>query len=101
MEQNYKLMDPIERITLMESYLDEIKIWLCRFEHENTNTAKQMIFENDLRKKFNLLMDYYFNGLWLKDYEADERGEFPADLKRGVLAEDTLYNLYSTMQSFV
>ena len=27
------------------------------------------------------------------DYEADERGELPPDLKRGVLSQDALYNL--------
>ena len=33
------------------------------------------------------------SGLWQKDYEADEAGEIPADLPRGVLYEDGLYNL--------
>ena len=28
-----------------------------------------------------------------KDYEADERGELPPDLKRGVLSQDALYDL--------
>ena len=30
---------------------------------------------------------------WQNDYEADERGEFPPDLKRGVLSQDALYDL--------
>lgn len=38
------------------------------------------------------LTDYYENGAWLRDYERDERGEFPPELKRGVLSEDGLYN---------
>ena len=29
----------------------------------------------------------------LEDYEADERGEFPPDLKRGVLSQDALFDL--------
>jgi len=36
---------------------------------------------------------YYTSGAWLEDYEADERGELPPDLKRGVLSQDALYDL--------
>ena len=39
------------------------------------------------------LQEYMDSGAWLSDFEADERGELPADLKRGVLSEDGLYNL--------
>ena len=40
-----------------------------------------------------LLMEYYFGPQWRQDYEADEAGLLPPGLKRGILAEDTLYNL--------
>ena len=36
-------------------------------------------------EKLRLLDEYYTSGAWRKDYEADERGELPPDLKRGVL----------------
>ena len=36
---------------------------------------------------------YYTCGQWLEDYEADERGELPPDLKRGVLSQDGLSDL--------
>ena len=39
------------------------------------------------------LRDYYESGQWLLDYEADERGELPGGLKRGVLSQDGLWNL--------
>ena len=39
------------------------------------------------------LREYYDNGQWLLDYEADERGELPATLKRGVLSQDGLWDL--------
>ena len=39
------------------------------------------------------LIDYYESGQWLKDYEADERGELPRNLKRGVLSQDGLWEL--------
>ena len=40
-----------------------------------------------------LLEAYCTSGEWREDYEADERGELPPDLKRGVLSQDALYDL--------
>lgn len=44
-------------------------------------------------EKLRLLDAYYTSGQWRDDYEADERGELPPDLKRGVLSQDALYDL--------
>ncbi|MBR2842434.1 MAG: DUF1653 domain-containing protein [Lachnospiraceae bacterium] len=44
-------------------------------------------------EKLRLLDAYYTSGQWREDYEADERGELPPDLKRGVLSQDALYDL--------
>lgn len=41
------------------------------------------------------LSDWYSSADWMRAYEADEHGELPADLQRGVLAQDTLYDLFS------
>ena len=38
------------------------------------------------------------SGLWLEDYAADERGELPAELKRGVLSQDGLYELLGEIE---
>ena len=43
--------------------------------------------------KLRLLDAYYTSGKWREDYEADERGELPPELKRGVLSQDALYDL--------
>ncbi len=81
----------ITRISQMEQYLDEILSALkTRPDTISTDTL--------LRGKIQALKDYYDSVQWLKDYECDERGELPADLKRGVLAEDTLYDLFSTLE---
>ena len=40
-----------------------------------------------------ILRQYMDSGLWKEDFEADERGELPPNLKRGVLSEDGLWNL--------
>ena len=39
------------------------------------------------------LVRYYESGQWLRDYELDELGLLPPDLKRGVLSQDGIYNL--------
>lgn len=44
-------------------------------------------------EKLRLLETYYTSGEWRDDYEADERGELPPDMKRGVLSQDALYDL--------
>lgn len=44
-------------------------------------------------EKLRQLDAYYTSGEWREDYEADERGELPPDLKRGVLSQDGLYDL--------
>ena len=65
-------MDIIERITYMEALFDRAL------------ETKEIPQE---------LTDYYFGGQWLQDYQADERGELPEDLKRGILSQDGLWNL--------
>ena len=39
------------------------------------------------------LTAYYESPQWLADYQADEQGVFPPDLKRGVLSQDGIYDL--------
>ena len=73
-------MADLERIRRMEACFDRLRE---RFDPE------------DLRK----LKEYYENGQWLEDYERDERGEFPPDLKRGVLSQDGLYDLLGEITS--
>ena len=56
-------------------------------------------YENDtsvyseLLSGLSILEDYYRSPQWKDDFEADERGGFPADMKRGVLSEDGIYDL--------
>lgn len=45
------------------------------------------------KAKLRLLDAYCTSGEWLEDYTADENGELPPDLKRGVLSQDALYDL--------
>ena len=83
--------DIIARIIRMEQYFDEIA--------EATKKDLQAVYKDEsLQKKWQELLAYYEGGQWLKDYESDERGELPRDLKRGVLSEDGVYNLISEIE---
>lgn len=64
----------IERVRRMEDIFD-------RFRENRAPALEQE------------LLHYYRSGAWRCDYEADERGELPGDLKRGVLSQDGLWNL--------
>lgn len=74
----------ILRVREMEKHFDDLK--------KAVETGDKTL-EERLKK---ILTDYYENGLWLSDYDRDEKGEFPQNLKRGVLSQDGLYNQLQT-----
>lgn len=45
------------------------------------------------------LDEYYGSDLWRQDFADDEAGRLPADLKRGVLREDGIWNLLTDARS--
>ncbi|MBQ6020380.1 MAG: DUF4298 domain-containing protein [Clostridia bacterium] len=47
----------------------------------------------EAREALDRLTEYYGSPLWREDFEADEAGLLPPDLKRGVLGEDGVWNL--------
>ena len=49
----------------------------------------------EAKKAIVSLSEYYDSKEWRQDYEADEAGLLPKDLKRGVLSEDGIWNLLS------
>lgn len=76
-----------QRIEHMEKVFDEVRL---AFESDPD------FFENEtFSRKISLLTQYLESGQWLRDFELDEKGELPKDLKRGILSEDRLYNLLS------
>ena len=50
---------------------------------------------DSIRNDIQALSEYYEGPLWREDFEADEAGLLPPDLKRGVLSEDGVYDLLS------
>ena len=92
--QRQELLSVIERIQQMERYYDAVSSAL----EANVNE----MYENAaISKMIQELTEYMDSGLWLQDYERDERGELPKDLKCGVLSEDGLYNLLITVHTSV
>ena len=76
----------IARIRRMESGYNKVRKAVDALDKAVSGTVKA-------------LEDYQASGQWLDDFEADERGELPADLRRGVLSEDALYNLLSDIDN--
>lgn len=72
-------LDRIERVEEYEKFFDEAQL-------------------SPDKEKLHLLDEYYTSGKWLEDYTADENGELPPDLKRGVLSQDALYDLLTSSE---
>lgn len=81
-----EMMDQIERIARMERILNE--------SVQAVQALLQAIarFEG-MQDAMRELEAYYTGEAWRQDYEDDEAGRLPADLCRGVLSEDAVYNL--------
>lgn len=54
--------------------------------------------DTHVKSMIGILKEYYESGQWQADYEVDERGELPTDLKRGVLSQDGLWNLLDSLK---
>ena len=83
-------MTQTERIAYMEALFDKSEAVVKRLESALEDFAE---IENDIA-----VLEAYYDKDWRKDFEADEAGKLPKDLKRGVLSEDGLYDLLSDYQ---
>ena len=83
-------MTRIERITKMEALFDKSEEVIKRLEAALEDFTE---LEGDIAK-----LQSYYDKDWRKDFEADEAGKLPKDLKRGVLSEDGLWNLLEDYQ---
>lgn len=79
------LMEQIERIKSMERRLEQVDAAIKRINDalDDYATAQQSLRE---------LRDYLGSEQWRQDFADDEAGNLPADLKRGVLSEDGIWN---------
>ena len=79
-------MEQIERIEEMERCLDASKNAIRKL-------SEALSAFEEIQSQYRELSDYYGSDLWRRDYEDDEAGRLPRDLKRGVLSEDAVYDL--------
>ena len=84
-------MADIERISRMEDILDQTS------EAFGAILAALEKYEASLDGYKELCR--YYAGDWLSDYEDDEKGRLPKDLKRGVLSQDAVFDLMAEYRS--
>ena len=85
------LQEAIDRIKKMEECFDMLTI-------AEQNDPGSIMDNPTLKSCLCILSHYYENGQWLHDYELDEQGLLPKDLKRGVLSQDGVYNLLDAVK---
>ena len=83
-----EMAERIRRITEMESRYDRV-LHALRVSGACPDRL------DSVRGDIQALSAYYEGSLWREDFEADEAGLLPPDLKRGVLSEDGVYDLLS------
>ncbi len=76
----------IKRIEEMEELLNASNVAI-------KNLEKALKEYNKAQDGIHTLATYYSSKEWKEDFEADEKGKLPKDLKRGVLSEDGIYNM--------
>ena len=81
----FMIQEAINRIRQMEQHFDKLQIAV------NRNPAA-ILEDASLNELFQSLTQYYESGQWLRDYELDEKGLLPQNLKRGILAQDAVYD---------
>ncbi|MBQ1647122.1 MAG: DUF4298 domain-containing protein [Bacteroidales bacterium] len=88
------MMEQIERITQMEQCLDAT-------EKAIRELSEALSAFEEVQLQYRQLNDYYGSDAWMQDYEDDEAGKLPKDLKRGVLSEDAVYDLITENREIV
>ena len=77
--------------------LDRVREMEDRFGRLKAALDAGQTLDAALWEDVRVLCAYMEGGLWLCDYERDERGELPENMKRGVLSQDALYDLLSEL----
>ena len=90
-----------KELCLARRSCDEIEIERIKWMEQRFNNAMAAIKDGSadslkaIKEDVAELSKYYGSELWKLDFAADEAGNLPPDLKRGVLSEDGIWNLLS------
>ena len=74
----------VKRITKYEQIMCDVEQMIENYSEDRTHILQEKVKE---------LEAYYSSDEWKQDFEYDEAGHLPKDMKRGVLSEDGIYNL--------
>ena len=75
-----------QHIFVMESILEKV---MQKMDALEKTIEEYEAFQAEIRK----LEEYYTSPQWKADFVADEAGQYPDKLKRGVLSEDGIWNM--------
>ena len=87
-------MEQIERISQMEQRMERAAAAVMAL------SAALDRYE-EVQEDISALEVYYDSETWKKDFADDEAGKLPADLRRGVLSEDGIWNLLTDARELV
>lgn len=82
-----------KQIATQISRVREMETFLNKSDAAFKALAEALTGYEEILDGYQRLEDYYGGAEWRDDFEADEQGLLPADLKRGVLSEDAVYDL--------
>lgn len=80
----------VSRIIKMEQLYD--------FVTDILRNSPDELLSSPVKESVQVPSDYYESGDWLQDYDLDEQRLLPPDLKRGMLSQDSLYDLLSEVK---
>ena len=71
---------------------------LARIEEQEARLDRILAAEHPSVEDLRALEAYYEGPLWRTDFESDEAGQIPQQIKRGVLSEDAIYDVLTEYQ---
>lgn len=87
-------MEQLERIAAMEARLNRLLQWQAEL-------MRLLDALPQVREDEEILSDYLESPDFQADFEAEERGELPENLPRGVLSEDGIYDALETQRELL
>ena len=85
-------MTQLERIGYYESLMERLERAVAAAEEAAAPTGEAASLAAELEA-------YYAGPEWREDFDADEAGQLPPELRRGVLSEDGVWNLLERVRA--
>ncbi len=74
---------------------------LMRIEEQEARLDRILATEHPSLEDLRALAAYYDSPLWRMDFESDEAGQIPNQVKRGILSEDAIYDVLTTYRDLI